>query len=60
MTLSLSIDTDECIEMSDSCNRSGCVPADCINLQGSYQCTCDHNSGYHLSLDGTTCEGRAL
>ena len=53
----MSIDINECIEMSDTCNMTGPVPADCINLQGSYRCTCDKHSGYHLSADGTTCEG---
>lgn len=50
-------DIDECAEMIDDCNSSGPAPAECINLDGSYECSCQQHRGYRLSSDGTTCEG---
>ena len=51
-------DVDECVEMSDDCNKTGLAPAECINVEGGYECSCrQHGGGYRLSSDGTTCEG---
>ena len=50
-------DIDECSEGIDTCSKSGPTPARCINTEGSYRCTCDEYVGYHLSTNGTTCEG---
>ena len=54
-----SSDIDECREMSDNCVRTGPSPAaECINTEGSYECSCRQHTGYKLSSDGTTCEGK--
>ena len=53
-------DIDECVEMSDACDKSQPAPADCINLSGSHRCSCGRYSGHRLSADGTTCEGIAF
>lgn len=50
------IDINECVEMSDDCSRAEPVPT-CINLEGTYRCSCDDHSGYRLN--GTACEGMA-
>ena len=40
----------------DECSLSGiCVHGDCINLDGSYSCSC--NLGYQATLNGKACEG---
>ena len=50
------VDINECTEMMDNCNTTD-PAAQCVNLEGSYQCSCDKHVGYRLSSDGTTCEG---
>ena len=52
-----SADIDECRERTDNCSKSGPAPADCVNTEESYKCTCEKYVGYRLSTDGTTCEG---
>ena len=48
MCVSVITDIDECREGSP-CQQG------CVNIVGSYACTC--NSGYQLAADGRTCEG---
>lgn len=43
-------DINECLSGSHSCNQT------CQNTAGSYQCTC--NSGYVLSSNGRSCNGK--
>lgn len=45
-------DTNEC----NSRNGHGPCQDKCINLVGSYKCTCDGMPGTRLSVDGRTCE----
>ena len=52
-----SADIDECGEGTDNCSKSGPAPADCVNTEGSYKCTCDKYIGYRLCTNGITCEG---
>ncbi|CAI8042420.1 Matrilin-2 [Geodia barretti] len=42
--------------MSDNCNRVGPTPAECINTEGGYECSCSQYTGYRVSADGITCE----
>ena len=51
-------DIDECAEMRDNCNRVGPTPAECINTEGGYECSCSQYTGYRVSADGITCEGK--
>ena len=46
-----SIDVNECLVSNGGCAQS------CINVPGSYYCTC--GSGYTLGSKGHTCEGIA-
>ena len=51
---SLHVDIDEC-----GADPPVCDPAkttDCINIDGDYRCRC--KSGYHLSANGHSCEGK--
>ena len=43
-------DINECSE-----GTSGCAQV-CTNTIGSYNCSC--NQGYHLEIDGQTCNGK--
>lgn len=57
LTCYLSLDINECVA-----HNSPCLPGQtCVNTVGSYTCrrnkvTC--GQGYHLTEDGTRCEGR--
>lgn len=51
------IDIDECGEEIDHCDETGPAPAQCINTDGGYTCSCDIHSGYKLSQNNQTCEG---
>ena len=46
----LQIDTNECGVNNGGCNH------DCINIDGSYECTC--NDGYKLDSDMQSCIGK--
>ena len=52
--ISFLIDTDECSIANGGCNPIGV--ADCLNFPGSFACSC--NSGYSLTADKLTCEGK--
>ena len=43
--------------MTDNCVKTGLTPAKCVNIQGSYECSCYHHLGYQLSADDISCEG---
>ena len=55
-----STDINECRSPDDNnCNTSDPTPAECVNLEGGYECVCDEHIGYRLSANGTTCEGNS-
>ena len=47
------LDIDECSRNSSACDSEN---GGCLNSVGSYNCLC--NSGYELSNDGITCNGK--
>ena len=54
MTCTISVDIDECGSDPPVCDPA--KTTDCINTDGDYRCRC--KSGYHLSIDGHSCEGK--
>ena len=57
----ISTDINECISPEDNnCNTSEPAPAECVNVDGGYECVCDQHIGYTLSLNGTACEGNKV
>ena len=56
-----STDINECRSPDDNnCNTSDPVPAECVNVEGGYECACDQHIGYTLSSGGTACEGNKV
>ena len=51
--LSFFVDIDECM----NADRGGCIQ-NCVNLQGSYECSCQQ--GYNIASDGFNCDGKRL
>ena len=57
----VSTDINECRSPDDNnCNTSEPAPAECVNVEGGYECVCDQHIGYTLSSDGTACEGNKV
>ena len=54
MTFTISADIDECDADPPVCDPA--KTTDCINTDGDYRCRC--KSGYSLSADGHSCEGK--
>ena len=57
----ISTDINECRSPDDNnCNISEPAPAECVNVEGGYECVCDQHIGYTLSSGGTACEGNKV
>ena len=46
-------DINECVMGNDGCDPRG----SCVNMAGSFQCTCDSLAGFQLGSDQRTCVG---
>ena len=57
----ISTDINECRSPdNNNCNTSEPAPAECVNVEGGYECVCDQHIGYTLSSGGTACEGNEV